>query len=90
VHPLTEAALELSPRPLTAVEPEFREDQLARQSLVAHGVKCHVSLDMAGHGMQPAIGFVNQESDFTPIKSRSLQFALVSARLSEWNCSCSD
>ena len=46
----TGVGLELSPRPLTAAEPEFREDQLAGQSPVAHGVKCHVSCDMARYG----------------------------------------
>ena len=43
----TGAGLELSPRALTAAEPEFREDQLVGQSPAAHGVKCHVSCDMA-------------------------------------------
>jgi hypothetical protein len=32
-----------SSRPLTAAEPEFREDQPAGQSPVARGVKCHVT-----------------------------------------------
>ena len=46
----TGAGLELTPRPLTGAEPEFREDQFAGQSPVAHGVKCHVSCDMARYG----------------------------------------
>ena len=50
MYPSTGLGLELSPRPLTAVEPEFREDQLAGQSPVAHGVKCQVSRVMAGQG----------------------------------------
>ena len=43
----TGAGLELSPRAITAAEAEFREDHLAGQSGVVHGVKCHVSCDMA-------------------------------------------
>ena len=39
-----------SPWPLTAVEPEFQEVQLTGQSPVAHGVKCHLSCDMARYG----------------------------------------
>jgi hypothetical protein len=50
-----------SPRPLTAVEPEFREDQLAGQSPVAHGVKCHVSHGMAGHETTGAIAFFKKK-----------------------------
>jgi hypothetical protein len=50
VYPSTGTGFELSPRPLTAVELEFREDQLAGQSPVAQGVKCHVSCDMARYG----------------------------------------
>ena len=42
MHLLTGTGLELSPQALTA-QPEFREDQLAGQSTVAHGVKCHVT-----------------------------------------------
>ena len=60
----TGAGLKLSPRPLTAAEPEFREDQLAGQSPVAHGVKCHVSCDMANYGN--AVGhlrFQQEQSD---------------------------
>ena len=57
----TGAGLELSPRPLTAAEPEFREDQLAGESPVAHGVKCHVSCDMARYGNAVGHRFVQKK-----------------------------
>jgi len=40
----------MSPGSLTAAELEFGEKQLAGQSPVAHGVKCHVSYDIARCG----------------------------------------
>jgi hypothetical protein len=46
----TGAGLELSPRALTAAEPEFRQDHVARKVPVAHGVNCHVSCDIARYG----------------------------------------
>jgi len=55
------AGLGLSPRPLTAAEPEFREDQLAGQSPVAHGVKCQVSCDMARYGNAAGHRFFQKE-----------------------------
>jgi hypothetical protein len=63
VYLLTGPGLELSPRALTTAEPEFREDQLAGQSPVAHGVKCHVSCDMARYGNAVGHPFVQQEEN---------------------------
>ncbi len=45
---------------LAAAEPESREDQLAGQSPAAHGVKCHVSCDMARRGAG-AMGFFKKK-----------------------------
>ena len=68
----TRASLELSPQALTAAEPVFREDQLAGQSPVAHGVKCHVSCDMACYGN--AVGhlrFQQEESDLFRLRAEA-------------------
>jgi hypothetical protein len=86
----TRAGLEGSTRPLTAAEREFREGQVAGQRLVARGVKCHVSCDMARYGNAWALGCFNKREHFGPIASRSLRSALVGIRLHEWNCSCSN
>ena len=80
----TGAGLELSPRALTAAQPEFREDQLAGQSPEAHGVKCHVSCDMARYGN--AVGhrfFQQEESELFRLRAEacdlhSLAFVVVS------------
>jgi hypothetical protein len=64
VYLSTGVSLELSLRPLTAVEPDFRQDQLAEESPLAHGVKCHVSYDMACLEMQWAIGLFNKKRTF--------------------------
>jgi hypothetical protein len=46
---------------------------------------------MAGHGNAAGYRFFQkEESEPTPIASRSLRFALVSVRFGEWNCSCSN
>ena len=91
VYPPPGVGLELSPRPLTAVEPEFRDDQLAGQSPVAHGVKCHVSYDMARYGNGVGHRFFQQEENILfRLRAESLRFGLVSVRLREWNCSCSN
>ena len=45
---------------MTAAEPEFGENQLAGQTPVAHGVKCHVSYDMARSGNGVGRQFVQQ------------------------------
>src|SRR6266853_1523008 len=70
---------------LTAVEPEFREDQLAGQSPVAHGVKCHVSCDMARYGNAAGHRFFFQNEDNNLFRLRaeacdlhSLAFIVVS------------
>jgi hypothetical protein len=63
MYPSTGTGLELSPRPLTAAEPEFREDQLAGRSPVARGVKCHVSCDMARYGNGVGHRFFQQEEN---------------------------
>ena len=84
VYPPTGVGLELSPRPLAAVEPEFREDQLAGQSPVAHGVKCHVSYDMARYGNGVGHRFFQQEENILfrlraeACDSRWLVFVFVS------------
>jgi hypothetical protein len=54
--------LELSPRVLTAAEPEFREGQLAGHNPVASGVKCHVTWRVME--MQRAIGFFKKKKTF--------------------------
>ena len=56
------AGLDLSPRALTAAEAEFREGQLAGQSPVARGVKCHVTWRVME--MQRAIGFLKKKKTF--------------------------
>ena len=84
MYPSTGVGLELSPRPLTSVESEFREDQLAGQSPVAHGVKCHLSCDMARYGI--AVGhrlFQQEESELFRLRAEacnlhSLAFIVVS------------
>ena len=60
-YPSTGAGLELSPQPLNAVEPKFREDQLGGQGSVARGVKCHVSFDMARYRNAAGHRFVQKE-----------------------------
>jgi hypothetical protein len=75
VYLSTGAGLELSPGALTAAEPEFREDQLAGQSPVAHGVKCHVSCDMARYGNAVGHRYFQQEK---PILFRSRAEACAS------------
>ena len=62
MYPSTGAGLELSPRPLTTVEPEFRVDQLAGQS-PGRGVKCHVSCDMARYGNAEGHRLFQQEEN---------------------------
>ena len=59
----TGAGLELSPRAITAAEAEFREDHLAGQSGVVHGVKCHVSCHMARYGNAVGRRLFQQEED---------------------------
>ncbi len=58
----TGAGLDLLPRPLTTVDPEFREDQLAGQSPVARAVSsvtCHVT--WRAMEMQRAIDCFNKK-----------------------------
>ena len=77
-----------SPRPLTAVEPEFLADQLAGQSPVAHGVKCHVSCDMARYGNAVGHRLFQQEENILfrlraeAYDSRWLVFVFVSGTVS--------
>jgi hypothetical protein len=84
VYLSTGAGPELSPRPLTAAEPEFREDQLPGQSTEAHGVKCHVSCDMARYGNAVGRRFSQQEENILfrlrakACDSRWLVFVFVS------------
>jgi len=54
-------------------EPEFREDQLARQSPSGHGVKCHVSCDMARYGHVVGHRFFGKKQQFLPIASKRLR-----------------
>ncbi len=79
-----------SPRPLTAVEPEFREDQLTGQSPVAHGVKCHVSCDMARYGNAAGHRFFKTKKTICSDCEQKPAIRVVSVRFREWNCSCSN
>jgi hypothetical protein len=77
--------------PLAAVEPGFREDQLAGRGIQWHAVSsvtCQLTLRVTGCNRRSVVS--TKESDFTPIASRSLQFGVVSVRPREWNCSCSN
>jgi hypothetical protein len=64
VYLSTGAGLEMSPRALTDAEPEFREGQLPGQSPEAHGVKCHVSFDMARYGNAVGHRLFNKKKTF--------------------------
>jgi len=84
VYPSIGVGLELSLRPLIAVEPEFRDDQLAGQNPVARGVKCHVSCDMARYGNAAGHRFFQkEESELFRLRAEacnlhSLAFIVVS------------
>ena len=67
------AGLELSPRPLTSAEPESREGQLAGQIPVAHGVKCHVSCDMARYGNAAGpSAFLKEENNLFRLRAEAV------------------
>ena len=83
---------------MTAAEPEFGENQFARQRPLAQGVKCHMSNDMARGGNGVVHQFAQQDAVVhwlfqragDILASESLRFRLVSVRLRKWNCSCSN
>src|SRR5882724_8737362 len=67
-----------SPRPLTAVEPEFREDQTYRAE--SSGTRCQVSRVMWHAALWKCSGpsvFSKRRKQFVPVASRNLRFALL-------------
>jgi len=56
---------------------ESEKTNSQRQSPVAHGVKCHMSLTWQVMELQWLSAFSTRRRHFVPIASRSLRFALV-------------